>query len=126
MRKLSHRHEQSVWETAKAEARTSMIECAKRKRTIAYSEFVKTIHAITFEAHDQNLTLLLCEISQEEDSHGRGMLSAVVVQKAGDKTPGKGFFDLAKQLGRRFNKDDEFWALELGRVFDYWSANSKE
>ncbi len=118
--------QQSIWDTAKAEARISMIECAKRKRTIPYSELVKTIYASTFGAHDPKLTLLLCEISQEEDSHGRGMLSAVVVQKAGDKTPGRGFFDLAKQLGRRFNKDDEFWALELGRVFDYWSANSKE
>ena len=43
---------------------------------------------------------MLGEISSEEDAAGRGMLTVLVVHRAGDMQPGPGFFELAKQLGR--------------------------
>ena len=45
------------------------------------------------------LMQLLNEVSEAEDSAGRGMLSAVVVG-ARSGMPGRGYFSLARRLGR--------------------------
>jgi len=79
------------WETAKTEARETLIEVARRKGRIAYSELVQKIKSIHLEAHDPRLFHLLGEISSEEDGAGRGMLTAIVVHKSGDMQPGQVF-----------------------------------
>jgi molybdopterin synthase catalytic subunit len=61
---------------------------------------VKKIKSIKLDAHDPRLFHMLGEISSEEDTAGRGMLTVVVVHKVGDMQPGPGFFELAKHLGR--------------------------
>src|SRR5207302_11211158 len=91
---------QTNWDAAKEEARAVMIERATMRGMIAYSDLVKEIRSINLAAHDPRLFHLLGEISSDEDSAGRGMLTVVVVHKTGDMQPGPGFFELAKQLGR--------------------------
>jgi hypothetical protein len=51
------------------------------------------------------------------------MLSAVAVTVDGE--PGKGFFKLAKTLGKYSGSDDpedkhRFWEAEVKRVYDLW------
>lgn len=110
------------WDAAKEEARQVMIARARRGRTIAYSELVTEIKSITLQARDPRLFHFLGEISTEEDSFGRGMLTVVVVHKSGDMAPGPGFYDLAKRLGRDITDRDRCWTEELQRVFGHWTT----
>ena len=68
---------------------------------------------------------LLGEISDDEVSHGRPMLSAVVVNTTG--TPGPGFFGLAVQLGMldSTDKDKEqaFLKKEQRAIYETWRVD---
>ena len=88
---------------------------------IPYSDLVEQITSIRLEAHDPLLFHLLGEVTSEEDAAGRGMLTVVVVHKAGDMRPGPGFFELAKDLGRDTSDILECWVKELHHVHGYWS-----
>jgi hypothetical protein len=64
---------------------------------------------------------ILGEISEDEVTAGRPMLSAVAVSVSGKAGPG--FFGLAKDLGR-FSGDpadeERFWRAELDAVYATW------
>ncbi|DAB34178.1 MAG TPA: hypothetical protein CFH82_06615 [Sulfurospirillum sp. UBA12182] len=113
------------WETAKQEAKKVLIDIARRKGRIAYSELASQINAINIEAHDPRMFHLLGEISSEEDKAGRGMLTAIVVHKSGDMQPGPGFFELAKSLGKDTSDQLKCWVDEFNRVHDYWANKAK-
>ena len=65
---------------------------------------------------------VLGEISADEHKAERPMLSAIAVNEAG--VPGKGFFNLARQLGRLSysapDAEPEFLRVEQQRVYDLW------
>ena len=110
----------SEWETAKRQATNKMIEVAKRRGTISYSDLVVAITAIRLQPDEKPFHNLLGQISIEENEAERGMLSVVVVHKGGDFRPGPGFFELAQDLGRDVREPDKFWSEELQRVYDVW------
>jgi hypothetical protein len=111
----------SAWESAKNEVRKILIQRAKLRGMIPYSELVSQIKAIHIEAHDQRLFDLLGEISTDEHAEGRGMLTVIVVHKRGDMQPGPGFFDLAKRLGKDTSDILGCWIKELKVVHAHWS-----
>jgi molybdopterin synthase catalytic subunit len=113
---------QEEWDAAKAEARDLLIERARLRGMIPYSELAEQIRSMNFEAHDQRLFHLLGELSSEENAAGRGMLSVIVVHKAGDMQPGPGFFELAKRLGRDTSDILRCWVEELKKVHAVWSG----
>jgi len=115
-----HGFPKDKWETAKVEAKTLLADCAKRQHMIVYSEFVKKIHSIKIDYHDPRLFHFLGEISAEESSAGRGMLTALVIHKHGDMKPGPGFFELAQALGHDTSDILKFWIEEVNRVFTAW------
>lgn len=112
---------QAEWDAAKAEARNLMIERAKLRGMIPYSDLATKIKTVCVEAHDQRLFHLLGEVSADEDAAGRGMLSVIVVHKTGDMQPGPGFFELAERLGRNTSDILKCWVDELKRVYSVWS-----
>jgi len=97
---------------AQNEIKDILIKRAKARNIIFYSDLVKEDISVIFEPRDPRLDEILDNISTEEDREGRGMLSVVVVHASGDKKPGQGFFDLAKELGRNFSNYDVFWIEE--------------
>jgi len=111
----------SAWESAKNEAKEILIARAKLRGMIPYSDLVQKIKSIDLEAHDQRLFHLLGEVSREEHSAGRGMLTVIVVHKHGDMQPGPGFFELAEQLGKDTSDILSCWIKELKKVHGYWS-----
>jgi hypothetical protein len=111
------------WDAAKQQATAALVAVARRRGSrgsISYSDLVSQITALRLEPHDPRLFHLLGEISSEEDAAGRGMLTAIVVHKTGDKQPGPGFFELAKSLGRDTRDPLTCWAQEYTKVHDYW------
>lgn len=108
------------WKQAREEMRQTLIERAKAEDVIAYSDLVARVRSIRMEPDSYALAHMLEEISTEEDSAGRGLLSVVVVHKSGDMQPGPGFFNLAKRRGRNVSDIASCWIQELKRVYVYW------
>lgn len=108
-----------VWENAKAEAVRELSSRAKRESTITYSDLTQRISSITFGPSDYSFHYLLYEISQDEETAGRGLLSALVVRKE-DGLPGQGFYDLARQKGRDVSDPIRSWTEEVKLVFAKW------
>ena len=123
-KEYEHGFSKADWENSKNQARDAMIARAKVRGMIPYSDLVREITSINLGAHDPRLAHMLGEISSEEDASGRGMLTVVVVHKAGDMQPGPGFFELAKSLGRDTSDILQCWVTELHRVHAYWSKYS--
>jgi hypothetical protein len=110
------------WNRAKGEMKQILIERAKVRGMIPYSELAEKITAINLEPWSSAMAAILGEISTEEDAAGRGMLTVIVVHKSGDMQPGPGFFELAKELGRETSDILLCWIEELRRVHAYWSG----
>ena len=117
----THGFAESTWAAAKVQAREAITAVARRRDVITYSDLVRAITVCSLAPNDPRLDRLLGEISTEEDRAGRGMLTAAVVHKSPDHKPGRGFFRLAKSLGRDTADADRFWIDELTRVHDIWS-----
>lgn len=66
---------------------------------------------------------MLGNVSQYEFENGRPMLSVVVVTE--DLIPGRGFFKLARELGKQKPDidDDTFAVRERKDLFEYWKNN---
>lgn len=114
---------ENIWNKAKEEMRQILIERAKVRGMIPYSELVKKIRTIQLEPDSYALANMLGEVSTEESRAGHGMLSAIVVHKSGDMEPGPGFFDLAKSLGNNTSDILAFWVNEFKKVHAYWGRS---
>lgn len=113
----------AAWEAGKAEGRELLIDCARHRQFIVYTDFVNQLHAVRFNGpHDPRLFTFLGEISDVEARAGRGMLTALVVHKSGDWQPGPGFFDLARDLGLDTSDILRCWVDEVQKVFAAWAA----
>ena len=108
------------WNAAKEEMRQALIRRAKVRGMIPYSELVNQATTISLEPNSYALAAMLGEISAEEDSAGRGMLTVIVVHKEGDMQPGPGFFELAQELGRDTSDILRCWVDELHLVHKAW------
>ena len=104
------------WDAAKQEARAVLVSVAAAGSFITYGDLVQRLHVIPFEPRSPLLNNMLGEISQEEDARGYGMLSVVVVHRAGDQMPGDGFFTLARRLGRPLHDREQLWVSEVAKV----------
>ncbi len=112
------------WAQAKREARAVLVEVAMEESTIAYSDLVAEIRAISLDTYDIRLNTLLGQISEDEDGAGRGLRSVGVVHKEGNQRPGPGFFEGAEELGYTVGDRDEFWVMMLNKVYACWRAKS--
>lgn len=113
-------YEQHEWDEAKAEMREALVERAKVRRMIPYSQLVEKITTIELEPNSFALATMLGEVSTEQAESDRGMLSVLVVHKAGDMQPGPGFFELAEELGRDTSDILKCWVDELKKVHRVW------
>jgi hypothetical protein len=97
--------------------REHLIAVARRRETTTYAEVARAAGLDVDDPADrERLAALLREISTAEHAAGRPMLTAVVVHR-GRGRPGRGFFDLARLLGRHTSDDEAFFVAELGKVY---------
>ena len=110
---------QTAWEAAKQEAEAILNAVAADPNGIpvAYSELASKITAIRFAPDQSEFRHFLGQLSTDSDAAGRGMITALVVYKDRSKrSPGPGFFKLAKRLGRDISDPDACWIAEVKRV----------
>ena len=99
---------------------------AHEQRTAPYGIIARMAGLTTDTQMERNeLGRILGDISMYEQQYGRPMLSAVTVF-ADEMTPGRGFFNLAQELGRLTPDMDElaFFVSELNATFAYWKDHA--
>ena len=112
------------WNAAKEEMRQRLIERAKVRGMIPYSGLVDQVTTNRLEPNAFAFAAMLGEISEQEDTEGRGMPTVIVVHKDGDMQPGPGFFELAGKLGRDTSDILKCWIDELHTVHRVWGGES--
>jgi hypothetical protein len=103
---------------------TQLVEIACIRDTISYYELAALFGLDFHKAADRvELSNVLNEISIQEDSLGRPLLSAVVVHPE-TGYPSQGFFLLARELTyNHFDDERSYYYRELKRVHDFWESN---
>jgi hypothetical protein len=100
-----------------------LITAARYRGMVTYQEVAKLIGLpLQGNLMGSRIGQLLGEISQGEVEKGRPMLSAIVINTQG--TPGPGFFELAKDLGKIKDGDDQkkFWQTERQSIYETWKV----
>jgi len=114
----------SEWRSAISEAIAILQECAAAQSGwVTYGDLASRLKSIRIDPFGGPMNHLLTKVSEEENAAGRPLLSAIVVREE-DKTPGNGFFTLAKWLGFKFSDPDDFWIKEFTKATDYWKKQS--
>lgn len=101
---------------ARNQAEKAMVAAAGAGKPITYTDLIHEISAMVLRPSAPALTKLLCDISRTTHAQGRGLLSAVVINKR-DHRPGPGFFKLAGQLGMAFDDEATFWHEQVEKVY---------
>lgn len=100
-----------------------LIETAKQEAIICYGKDIATIMNLPTQGEHmaREVGQILGEISECEHNNKRPLLSSVVVRED-TKSPGEGFFKLARQLGKLEPNQDKatFWQNELQDVYNTW------
>lgn len=102
--------------------RQLLVDAARRHVTVTYGD-VAALMGLPPRGNQMGKETghLLGELSAQEHAAGGPMISAVVVNSAG--RPGKGFFGLAKDLGKTFEDESDskmaFWRSERDAVYAY-------
>ncbi len=102
---------------------TELITAAKHRGTITYQEIAKIVGLPMSGSHmGSEIGKILGQISEDEVSNGRPMLSAIAVNVQG--VPGPGFYELAKRLNRTTENSDTatFWQAECQAVYETWKV----
>jgi hypothetical protein len=109
------------WETVKEEMRDILIQCAKDKETVTYSQLTRMLQTVRVHYHSHILVRLLDELGDEEDAEGRPCLPALVVTKQ-TGMPGGGFFaGISTELGQSPDTLEKYWRKHVDEVFAYWA-----
>ncbi|HMF33969.1 MAG TPA: hypothetical protein VKK79_21270 [Candidatus Lokiarchaeia archaeon] len=97
-----------------------MIRAAQQQRITTYGDLARIMGLPPRGNYMEKETGWICgEVSCWENSQGRPMLSAVVVNQSTNMS-GSSFFTLAQNLGLYQGTHEDFWQAELQRVYDAW------
>ena len=104
---------------------SELITAARYRGTITYQEIAQIMGLPQSGNYmGSQLGWILGEISEDELSHGRPMLSAIAVGVNGK--PGQGFYAWAKKLyGIEDDSDfdeESFWQEECAKVYETWQV----
>ena len=123
MQDHSVKSKQDITNATRDLIRGVLLGYAMQKRVVAYSHLGNLIGIdVTAGDHERGLLSgILADISTYENSRKRPLLSAVVNYK-NDNSAGKGFYTLARDLGRT-GDDDVILCTEMNEVFDFWSVS---
>ena len=102
---------------------SKLIKAAQYRGIIYYTQVAKVLGIKELGHHmSREVGQILGEISEDEHRAGRPMPSAVAVAARG--YPSKGFFNLARDLGKLSSKtskeEHNFWKTEKDRVYSMW------
>lgn len=106
----------------KEEMRAILIDLARERQTICYSDLCRMIESVHLHHRSPMLISLLTEICEEEVAHDRALLCALVVSKT-TGIPGGGYFAGVVSLGHDVSDMEASWRADVDKVFEYWSRH---
>lgn len=113
-----------IWDAAVDELHDLLVEVARRRATISYSDVVAAMRTVSLPPDSTAFHHMLGDVSARTFDDGAPLLSAVVVHKH-DGKPGGGFARLARRLGFEVDEnaaaEDAFWGQQLTAVHAWWS-----
>jgi hypothetical protein len=102
-----------------------LLTAAQYRGTVTYQEIAKILRLPMKGSHmGREIGWILGEISEDEHTAERPMLSAVAVNVGGG--PGPGFFAFARELGILSSEPSEerrFWEAEREKVYSTWAED---
>jgi hypothetical protein len=110
------------------QVRGEMVQAARQDRLVYYPD-IADIMGLPPSGHHMSKEVgqMSGEISEDEHSQGRPMLSAVAVSVT-RRIPGSGFFDLARSLGKLQDSSEQaerrFWEEEKTAVYATWQEDA--
>jgi hypothetical protein len=107
---------------ARDELREAILKRARRRQMVAYGEAAADVEVVHLDPHSSLMSHLLGVIFREEHEAGRPALTAIVTHKDGDKEPGPGFYDMARQLGIKFGDPLIYWSTQVQEVFKLYGV----
>ncbi|MFN8526988.1 MAG: hypothetical protein U0670_00045 [Anaerolineae bacterium] len=99
--------------------RAILIDCARERRTITYSELASINPVAYLHPHSFTFTHLLRQVCGEEAAKGHGQLCALVVSKITGMPSGGYFRGLAVE-GDSTEDIEARWRADLEQVFKRW------
>jgi len=120
---MPHGFTDAEWAAGVAEMTAILQVRASLRAMITYSDLSREIRSVVIGYHDPAMDDMLLEVSRNEASRGRGLLSVIVVHKYGDMEPGNGFYAPAESMGLDVSDRTACWIGELHRVHGYWSRS---
>lgn len=103
-----------------------LITAARYRGTASYLKIARIL-GITQPGHHmaREVGQILGEISEDEHSRDRPMLTALAIGSA--EEPGEGFYELARRLGKLESDNPEdcykFWVKERAAVYEEWAES---
>ena len=104
-----------------------LVRAARAQEFVHYGELAKMLGIDMDNPHfGAQVGKVLGRISEDEVAAGKPMISAIVVSRD-DMLPGKGFYNLGKQLHQVQPDEEEiaFAIRQIRRVHDYWTSTSE-
>ncbi len=117
---MPKRISQVDWNAVREEIRQILIQVAKARKLITYSELTSMLQSAYVHYHSPLLAQLLVDIGSQEVRAGRGILPALVVTKD-TGLPGGGFFKIADERGYDLSDPEKFWREAVEKVYEQWS-----
>lgn len=116
-------HTLTSWNKAKEETKNILISFAKLAKPTYYVDLAHRLSPIiTFTEDDAGMFAMLNEISKEEYTAGRGMLSCMAVNRDNEK-PAENFYEFAMELGEKYDDREKFYIKQFEIVTDYWGKH---
>jgi hypothetical protein len=110
------------WAAAKSDLRGLLVEAARTRTTVTYSQVALHVFGGTVPARSKLIMDLLGEVDQEEFAR-TGVIIASLVVRADSGIPGAGYFTfLAEQFGRDVSQPVAAWRCEAQRVWELYAA----
>jgi hypothetical protein len=100
----------------------------RNQQPVFYEPVMNIIGRETGIPADRNyIGVILGKLSEATDSESGTLLSVLVHKKTVGRTrPGRGFFNLAKSLGRKWADEDELVKVETRKVLAYYKRSAAD
>lgn len=108
---------ETQWKQAQDEVRNAILDAAWDRRMTSYSEVANAVTTVHLEPYSAIMNNLLGAIFEEEKAAGMPALTSIVTHKYRDKEPGPGSYDMARDLGYKFDEPFVFWSTQVQDVF---------
>jgi hypothetical protein len=113
------------WSLAVSEVREAILEAARERRMTWYGEIASKVEVVSVDPYSALMNHLLGAVFEDEHEYRRPALTSIVTHKDGDKEPGSGFYEMARDLGYRFSEPYIFWAQQVQGVFKLYGQSSR-